>query len=163
MALRLVPNCEQLIDPVVNVQAFMVLRQLRLKEHMYAGINQCSRQLVHGKPIALILPTDLSPRESTARYVSELKKLALLAKVPVVHAMTSKFLGHAVGYDRSPVHAVVITRVPNAQVGDLMTSMMYKVASACRAWMTLNAAANVLTNDRAALDTDTLLAALCSA
>lgn len=162
MALKFVPNCEQLIDPVVNVQAFLLLRQMRRKEHMYAGINQCTYQLLHNKPLALILPTDLSPREATARHVNKLKKLAMLAQVPVVYAMTSQFLGYAVGYDRSPVHAVVIMSVPNEQAGELMTSMMYKVAEACRGWMTLNATANALANQPllAGTNVDTLLTAM---
>lgn len=159
MALKMVPNCEQLIDPVVNVQAFMVLKAMERGVNMHAGIKQCRRQLLDHKPLALIVPTDLSPRDATAKHVNELKSLAMLAQVPVVHAMTPTWLARAVGYDRSPVHAVVIMSVPNDRVSELMTSMMHKVADAYRAWIALNATAKMLTNDPR-IDTMSLVAAL---
>ena len=90
--------CPQLIDPSLDFYTLLLLRRLRLGVSAHAG-RKAARVLLAGrivKPALLVVCTD-AYGEYWCKQLDDLRGQALAAGVPVVHALSRRWLGSACG------------------------------------------------------------------
>lgn len=126
-----VPTCPQLIDPVIDFTAFMLLTRLRGGPDVVVGVRAATGTLTargRPRPRLVLVTTDAGPC-STRRRVRELVKAAVDARVSVVYTMSTTWMAQAVGSE-SPVAAVAVMRVPE-DVKLVAASICSRGAQAC--------------------------------
>lgn len=119
--------CPQLIDPSIDYLAYAMLSSLELGRHAHTGAVRARDLLLCGarKPLALVVTTD-----AVTATVNDLRQMAVMLGVPVVHALPRMALGDAMRA-ACPLVVVAITDLPDDKTRDLLSLLMTRAASAC--------------------------------
>lgn len=149
--------CPQMIDPSIDCLAYMLLSELELGDTAATGPGAVRELLLGGparKPLAIVVTTD-----PVSHAVNDLRGMAVLLGVPVVHALPRAALGEAMR-TTCPLVLVAITALPHTTARNLLCTLMTRAASACGEFAQRLAVASAVPPVPCALSTSTVPEAL---
>ena len=114
--------------------AYLLLGRLRVGTFARVGVN-VARAMVcsNAKPLTLVVAAQV-PHYMSPHAIDELRGLAALHGVPVVHAMSPHWISRAC-HIAKPAGAVAIMGVPDARAERMLAALMCKAADACEGYL----------------------------
>lgn len=114
-----------MIDPALDLTAYLMLCGMTPGKHTFVGRSAAFDLLsCTPKPVMVIVATDAPIHE-----VDNVKKMALMKCVPVVHALGGAWLGKAMG-SPIPETCVTVMQVPHHS-RKVAANLMERAADAC--------------------------------
>lgn len=124
----------QAILPSLDKLTGMLLERLRPDTEVFAGVRQTVTLLLspRPKPLLIVITTDCC-KPVVMTMLNNLRILACLLKVPVVHAMTRNQLGESCRFEL-PVTVACVAAVLDEPAVRLLNAVLLKVTEAYRMW-----------------------------
>lgn len=147
------PSCPQLIHPDIDTMAYLLLGRLRVGTFARVGVN-VARAMVcsDAKPLTLVVAAQV-PHYMSPHAIDELRGLAALHGVPVVHAMSPHWISRACNTSK-PAGAVAIMGVPDTRAERMLAALMCKAADACEGYLRAVEAADAEAAEAAAAEVE---------
>ena len=133
---KLTPSCKQLLDPILALEAFLLLKQLRASTTSAArfyvfGMREVSQLLQHGtRPLAVLVAFDIDVphTQRVARSATLAVDLAWRAGIPVAFALSRQDMGAALAL-AGGVTCLAVMDVGSS--GDLFRRVMERATQLC--------------------------------